>query len=353
MGSPRALRAAGPAILVVVALATLIWGLTVGGGAAPFAIGDPGPLVRWGLPTATLAVNLVRGGHGRRARDRPVHAQGRGARVRRGARPRIVSAAVFTVAAASTGFLTFVNTFNPGPRHRARVRRAARPVPRRDRGRPHVAHHRHGRRRDHGARPSRCARGRATLLVAILAIAALVPMATQGHSGEEANHDAAVMALVLHIIAAAVWLGGLLLMVVVRPLISRDAIATAMSRYSSIALAAFVVVAISGTVRAAIAVGAWENLASPYGVILPVKVAALLALGALGAWYRRRLIGGWSGGCGIPSLLGTRRSRARRSWASPAERLPPSPARRRRRRPTCPRCVRPPRSSPAPRCRPS
>ena len=112
-----------------------------------------------------------------------------------------------------------------------------------------------------------------TLFVAILAIAALVPMGTQGHSGEEANHHAAVMALVLHIIAAAIWLGGLLLMVVVRPLIGREAIATAMSRYSSIALAAFVVVAISGTVRAAIAVGAWENLASPYGAILLVKVA--------------------------------------------------------------------------------
>jgi hypothetical protein len=39
-------------------------------------------------------------------------------------------------------------------------------------------------------------------------------MGTQGHSGEEANHNAAVMALVLHMVGAAVWLGGLLLLVV-------------------------------------------------------------------------------------------------------------------------------------------
>jgi hypothetical protein len=58
----RALRAAGPAILIVVALASLIWGLVIGGGAAPFAIGDPGPFVRWGLPTATLFVNLAAAG---------------------------------------------------------------------------------------------------------------------------------------------------------------------------------------------------------------------------------------------------------------------------------------------------
>ena len=134
-----------------------------------------------------------------------------------------VSAAVFTVAAATTGFLTFVNAFNPaigaGPEFGAQLGRF---LVETEVGRTWL-HHDRRRRRAHRARPSRSARGRATLFVAILAIAALVPMATQGHSGEEANHNAAVMALVLHIIAAAVWLGGLLLMVVVRPLVGRDA----------------------------------------------------------------------------------------------------------------------------------
>jgi putative copper resistance protein D len=56
-----------------------------------------------------------------------------------------------------------------------------------------------------------------TLFVAALAIASLVPMATQGHSGDDAGHNIAVSALALHIIAAAAWLGGLLLLMVLRP----------------------------------------------------------------------------------------------------------------------------------------
>ncbi|CAN5581271.1 cytochrome c oxidase assembly protein [soil metagenome] len=286
----RALRAAGPAILVVAALAALIWGLLVGAGAAPFAIGDPGPLVRWGLPTATLFVNLAAAGMvgslvtalftlkaGEREFDTALDMAS-------------VSAAVFTVAAATTGFFTFINTFNPavglGPEFGAQLGRF---LVETEGGRTWLITAVAGAAITVLAFAVRS--WTPTLFVAILAIAAMVPMGTQGHSGEEANHTAAVMAIVLHIIAAAVWLGGLLLMVVVRPVIGRDALANAMSRYSSIALAAFIVVAISGTVRAAIGVGAWENLVSPYGAILLVKVGALIALGVLGAWYRRGLIG--------------------------------------------------------------
>ena len=131
----------------------------------------------------------------------------------------------------------------------------------------------------------------ATLFVAIIALAALEPMGTQGHSGEEANHHEAMTALILHIIAAAVWLGGLMLMVLVRPLLDRPRLAAVLARYSSIALAAFVVVAVSGTVRAAIGLQTWEALLSPYGVILGVKIVALVGLGLFGAWYRLKLIG--------------------------------------------------------------
>ena len=151
MGPSRALRAAGPAILIVVALATLIWGLIVGGGAAPFAIGDPGPLVRWGLPIATLAVNLAAAGMvgalvtalftlkaGEREFDAALDmaSVSCGAVHRRGGDHRL---------------LHVRQHVQPRRRARTRVRGAARPVPRRDRERPHVAAH--GRRgcHDHGA----------------------------------------------------------------------------------------------------------------------------------------------------------------------------------------------------------
>ena len=268
------------------------WGLTFGGGAAPLAIGDPGPLVRWGLPDRHARGQPLRGRAWSGALVTALFTLKAGEREFDAALdPASISAAVFTVAAAATGFLTFVNTFNPAVSARTRVRRAARPVPRRDRERPHVAASRRSRVPRSRCWPSRCARGRPTLFVAILAIAALVPMGTQGHSGEEANHNAAVMALVLHIIAAAVWLGGLLLMVVVRPLMSRDALATALSRYSSIALVGVHRRRHLGHRARHDRRRRVENLASPYGAILLVKVGALIALGVLGAWYRRRLIG--------------------------------------------------------------
>ncbi|WP_345800914.1 cytochrome c oxidase assembly protein [Microbacterium sp. AZCO] len=285
----RALRAAGPVILVAVALVALVWGLAYGGGAAPLVLGDPGPFVRWGLPAATMFVNLSAAGMvgalvvalfalkaGEREFDTALDVAS-------------ISAAVFTIAAALTGFLTFLDSFNPevsaAPEFGAQLGRFLVDT---ELGRTWLI------TTIAGAALTVLAfavRGwTATFFVAILAIAALVPMGTQGHSGEEANHNAAVMALVLHMIGAAVWLGGLVLLVVIRPLVNRDGIATAMGRYSSIALAAFVVVAISGTARAVIGVGAWSNLASPYGVILLVKVVALLAIGVLGALYRRRSI---------------------------------------------------------------
>src|SRR3546814_6668454 len=57
--SARGLRLAGPAVRVAAAVAFLVWGLAFGGGAAPLVLGDPGPMIRWGLPVATLAVNLT------------------------------------------------------------------------------------------------------------------------------------------------------------------------------------------------------------------------------------------------------------------------------------------------------
>lgn len=287
---PRALRAAGPVILIVSALIVLVWALAYGGGAAPLAIGDPGPVARWGLPVAKLFVNLSAAGMagalvvalftlkaGEREFDIALDAAS-------------ISAAVFTVSAAATGFLTFIDAFNPaidaGPEFGAQLGRF---VVETEVGRTWLITTVAGAALTVLTFAVRS--WTATFFVAILAVAALVPMGTQGHSGEEANHHEAMTALILHIIGAAVWLGGLMLMVFVRPVIGRDRMATVLSRYSSIALAAFIVVALSGTVRAVIGLRDWAALLSPYGAILAAKIVALVLLGLLGAWYRLRLIG--------------------------------------------------------------
>ncbi|WP_127473556.1 cytochrome c oxidase assembly protein [Microbacterium sulfonylureivorans] len=290
MGPARALRAAGPVILVVSALVVLVWALAYGGGAAPLAIGDPGPFARWGLPVAKLFVNLSAAGMvgalvtalfalkaGEREFDVALDAAS-------------ISAAVFTVSAAATGFLTFIDAFNPaidaGPEFGAQLGRFLIET---EVGRTWLITTVAGAGLTVLTFAVRS--WTATFVVGILAVAALVPMGTQGHSGEEAFHHEAMTALILHIIAAAVWLGGLILMVLVRPLLGRDRLPPVLSRYSSIALAAFVVVAVSGTVRAAIGLQSWDALLSPYGVILGVKIVALIGLGVFGAWYRLRLIG--------------------------------------------------------------
>jgi len=288
--STRSLRYRGPAILVAAALAALIAGLAYGGGAAPLLLLDPGPIVRWGLPVATLAVNLsaatmlgalVLALFALRVGERPFDTALDAASV---------GAAIFTVASGTTAFLTFVSVIPTTPNAGAEFGgQLGRFLVDTELGRAWslttIA----------GAALTVltfAVRGwTSTLIVAVLAAASLVPIATQGHSGEESGHNTAVVSLALHIIAAAVWLGGVLLLVVLRPQLDRVALSHVLTRYSSIALAAFVVVALSGVARAAVGLLTWENLLSPYGAILAVKVVALLAIGALGARYRRGLIG--------------------------------------------------------------
>lgn len=285
----RALRLAGPAILAAAAVAALVLGLLYGGGAAPLLIADPGPVVRWGLPLVTLAVNLSAAGlvgalvvalFALKAETAPFDTA---------LDVASISAALFTVASALTAFFTFLNIFNATPSADAEFgQQLGRFLVDTDPGRAWAI------TTIAGAALTVftfAVRGwTTTLLVAVLAAASLIPMATQGHSGDEANHNTAVIALVLHIIGAAVWLGGVLLLVALRPQLERRELAAVLGRYSSIALVAFIVVALSGVARAVVGVVAWQNLLSPYGVLLAVKVVALLAIGALGAWYRRGLI---------------------------------------------------------------
>lgn len=288
--NPRTLRAAGPAILVTVAVIVLVWALGFGGGAADLSLDDAGPIARWGLPTAKLFVNLAAAGMvgvlvtalftlraGEHEFDVALDVAS-------------ISAAVFTIAAAATGFLTFLSVFNPalnaGPEFGAQLGRFLVEL---EVGRTWLITTVAGAALTVLTFAVRSWVG--TFLVTLLAIASLVPMGTQGHSGDDAFHHEAMMALILHIIGAAVWLGGLLLLIAVRPVLDRRRIPDVVARYSSIALAAFVVVAVSGTVRAAIGLQEWPALLSPYGAILGVKVIALIGLALFGVWYRARLIG--------------------------------------------------------------
>ncbi|EXJ51778.1 copper transporter [Microbacterium sp. MRS-1] len=285
----RVMRFVGPAILVAAALVALVLGLLYGGGAAPLLVGDAGPVVRWGLPIVTLGVNLSAAGmigslvlalFALRAGERPFDTA---------LDVASISAALFTVVSGFTAFFTFVNIFNATPNAGAEFGgQLGRFLVSTDPGRAWALTTLAGAAL---TVLTFAVRGwTSTLFVAALAIASLVPMATQGHSGDDAGHNIAVSALALHIIAAAAWLGGLLLLTVLRPQLRGAELGDALARYSSIALVAFVVVSLSGVARAAVGIVEPKYLLSAYGVLLGVKVVALLLMGALGARYRTGLI---------------------------------------------------------------
>lgn len=129
---------------------------------------------------------------------------------------------------------------------------------------------------------------RSGALALVLATAVLIPIATTGHAAGSANHDLGMSALFVHVLAAAVWVGGLVLLALVASRI--DDVAAVASRFSTIAGWCFVGIAVSGVAVSWIRLGSLDVLASGYGALVIAKVAAFLALGLAGWWHRRRTI---------------------------------------------------------------
>lgn len=123
----------------------------------------------------------------------------------------------------------------------------------------------------------------------LLALVALVLQAQTGHASGDTNHELAISTMFLHLVGAAVWIGGLAALALVAGRLGRD-LAPSVQRYSVIALWAFSGVAVSGVVNAAIRVAGPADLLSAYGQLVVVKVALTVALGALGWVHRRRVV---------------------------------------------------------------
>ncbi|WP_175988791.1 cytochrome c oxidase assembly protein [Microbacterium tenebrionis] len=198
-------------------------------------------------------------------------------------------AAVLTVSSGATGFLTFLSSFNPQVSLGAEFgQQLGRFLLETELGRVWLITTVAAATITVLAYAFR--RWGAAALIGVFSLMSLVPMATQGHSGSLANHDAAVMALVLHIIGAAVWLGGLVTLVFLRSCMQETRMRVIVERYSTLALVAFIVVFVSGIARALTSITDWGDLISAYGAVLALKVLALAALGALGTAHRRRFI---------------------------------------------------------------
>ncbi len=130
----------------------------------------------------------------------------------------------------------------------------------------------------------------AMALLAGLSILAMLPLSLAGHSAGAGNHGLAVNALALHLVATVVWVGGLLALAILRPLLG-TALGVSVQRYSTLAGWCFVAVAVSGAASAWVRTGTLHSLMSTYGALLGLKVVALVILGLLGWQQRARVVG--------------------------------------------------------------
>ncbi len=131
-----------------------------------------------------------------------------------------------------------------------------------------------------------------TAVSAAIGLAALIPVALSGHSAGSASHAMAVNALGLHLVGICIWVGGLVgLIVALNKIDEVENRKTIITRYSSLALIGFLLVAISGYSSAQVRIGSIENIfTTGYGQVALLKTVSLLALGFLGALHRRKVI---------------------------------------------------------------
>ncbi|WP_370517469.1 cytochrome c oxidase assembly protein [Pseudactinotalea sp. HY160] len=180
------------------------------------------------------------------------------------------------------------------------------------------------------------------LLTLVMSVSVIIPIAVLGHAAGAQNHDLAMNAGFIHIVTVGIWVGALLVLMLVRPVLSagraagavagaaaragsdrgerhrggNDPSATerpgrdragrprggrelstagpdvtgAAARFSTIAAWCYVGVAVSGIANAVLRLGDLSGLGTTYGSLLIAKIVAFGLLGFAGAWHRRSTI---------------------------------------------------------------
>jgi cytochrome c oxidase assembly factor CtaG/putative copper export protein len=281
--SLRTKGVAGAALLAAGMLA-LVWAYNYGGGSGQGLLDRSGPAVTWGLATAKLVFNLAGAGtigalvlalfalpHYGTAFETALRFAGRSAAA------WFIGAAVHTYASflviANTGpsaglsaaFLTYLTQIDAG-RAGALATLIA------------------------GAVAVACFRLRGPRLLAgttVAAFAGLLPLVMKSHAAGGIDHADSTTAIFLHAATAAVWVGGLLVLMVLHGVLPAGQLGLTVRRYSTLALICFISLAVTGTLGALARISTAEALLSPYGVILLAKCGVFIILGVFGALHRR------------------------------------------------------------------
>jgi cytochrome c oxidase assembly factor CtaG/putative copper export protein len=297
----RATHAAGsrraPVWLPAVAAVTLVVAL-VGGGGAPQAtlpgIPDPGPVTGWGLPLVRLATDLAAVCAVGLALTAAFLLPASSARLR-GERARDAGGVVWPALAMLLLALvqiplTLSNVLAEPLGSVSTPTLLSQFVTQTDLGRALAAQMVLAAALAVTAFLVESTAGAVWLLV--LALACLVPQALVGHAASAVGHTLAVGSLLVHVLAASLWVGGLLGLA----LAARRGVAGlrhAVPRFSTLALWCFTAVAVSGVVNAAVRLGSVEALlTTSYGGLVLAKTGALLVLAAFGQRQRSLVVPG-------------------------------------------------------------
>ncbi|UVS77589.1 cytochrome c oxidase assembly protein [Actinokineospora sp. UTMC 2448] len=120
-----------------------------------------------------------------------------------------------------------------------------------------------------------------------VALIGMTPVAVTGHSSSGGSHDMATNSLLLHLVAAALWVGGLIALLAHGRRAGAN-LPLAATRFSRIALVCWIVMAGSGVINALVRLPLADLFTSTYGLLVVAKGAALLVLGVFGYFQRER-----------------------------------------------------------------
>lgn len=134
----------------------------------------------------------------------------------------------------------------------------------------------------------------ATLLPRLTLPFALLALAPEMLTGHVRTADSPIVvgsSLVIHVVAASLWVGGLIVLGWLA-LRHTSAWGDALPRYSQVALLSIVALAITGTITALSRVGSLDQLfGSAYGIVVLLKALALVSLAVLGFLQRQYVVG--------------------------------------------------------------
>ncbi|WP_428985815.1 cytochrome c oxidase assembly protein [Sinomonas terricola] len=316
------------------ALAVLVAALVFSGAVAAREVLDPGALVRWGLPLAQTALNvsaaLVLGGLAfavailpHRRRPERVHSGARAGEpddgdehpaFTRALRVASVASLVWTASSVAVLVLTHSDLIGqPLSGGSEYTKQLVFYMTQLDVGRAWLV-------------TVIIAATVSTLLFAvrsltglaltfIVAAIGLVPMALIGHSASSNDHEGAVNSLFLHVLGAALWVGGIGILALLGGTLAGRLRSTGrqpgtelaeavLPRFSALALFCFVLVVVSGIINASLRVSSWGDLfGSAYGQLVLGKVIFAVVLGGIGFMHRRWIIPQLSRGASVKRVL--------------------------------------------------